>query len=174
MKFWERAILFSLMAVLLAASATPAIAKDKVTLRIWNLSQTAIDLKLNGPETVNVRIVQPYTKVDLEPGRYGYRYVACGHLFTGTLQVVDGKTFKLGKCGERLTATLKITNLTGKTFYLLLNGPKLYLLTIIPGDYKYTVQAGRYEFKAFVCGVPRTGEKGMKSKNNEDWIWSCK
>jgi hypothetical protein len=174
MRIWKRVILISLLAVMLVAAVTPAIAKDKVTLFVRNLTQSTVELKLNGPETVKLRIAQPYAKVELEPGTYSYRYVACGRLITGTIKVANGTTLKLVKCEKGFNATLKITNLTGKTFYLLLNGPKAYLLTILPGDYKYTVQAGRYEYKATVCGTVRTGEKGLKSKNNDDWIWSCK
>jgi hypothetical protein len=95
-------------------------------------------------------------------------------VFTGTIKIVIGKTFKMVKCEKGLNATVVIVNLTGKPFELVLNGPKKYILTIQPGDFKYTVQAGRYEYKAFVCGSIHTGEHGLKSKNSPDWVWSCK
>ena len=174
MRSWKRLVLMALLGLLLAVVASPANASDKVILTIRNLTQSNVNLVLNGPTKLKLTVVQFITKVELEPGSYAYRYEACGRLFSGTVHVVAGKTFKLVKCEKGLNATLKITNLTGRTFTLLLNGPKVYLLSIIPGDYKYTVQAGRYEYKTFVCGETRTGEKGLKSKNNADWIWSCK
>lgn len=174
MNIWKRSALLVMVGLLLAVAVTPAMADDKVTLTIRNLTQAKVELKLNGPDLVKLTIVQLTTKVELEPGTYSYRYEACGRLFTGTIKVGFGSQFKLVKCEKGLNATLVILNLTGRSFELLLHGPKTYRLTIIPGDHKYTVQAGRYEYKTFVCGAVKTGEKGLKSKNNEDWVWSCK
>lgn len=174
MKIWYRLILLAVVTMLLAATVTPALADNEVTLTIRNLTQSSVELTLNGPTKLKITIVQDITKVRLKPGTYSYRYEACnGRRYSGTLQVVIGKTFKLVKCEKGLNATLVINNLTGKTFSLLLNGPKVYNLSIIPGDHKYTVQAGRYEYRAFVCGAVQTGERGLKSKNNQDWIWRC-
>lgn len=175
MKTWKRAVLVGLAMLLLAAMVTPARADDEATLTILNLTQSTVVLKLDGPTDQTVTIDKPITKVRLEHGKYEYSYRACGINRSGTFTLgYGGKTIKLVKCEKGLYATLVIKNLTGKAFQLLLNGPKRYNLTIQPGDYKYTVQAGRYEYKALVCGTTQTGERGLKSKNNLDWVWSCK
>jgi hypothetical protein len=175
MKTWKRVLFTGLAALLLTTMVTPAQAEDKGTLTIINLTQSTVVLKLDGPSDQTVTIDKPFTKVSLEFGKYDYSYRACGIRRTGTFTLgFGGKTIKLVKCEKGLYATLIISNLTGKTFDLLLNGPKVYMLSVIPGDYKYTVQAGRYSYRALVCGETRTGEKGLKSKNNADWVWSCK
>ncbi len=175
MKTWKRAIFAGLVVLLLAAIVAPAQASSEVTLTITNLTQSKVILELHGPTDLTLTVEKPTTKVRVEPGKYEYSYRACGVLREGTFTVTaGGKTFKLVKCEKGLYATLVINNLTGRQFYLLLNGPKVYMLSIIPGDHKYTVQSGRYSYKAFVCAETRTGERGMKSKSNTDWIWSCK
>ncbi len=175
MKTWKRAVFLGLAVLLLATMVTPAHADDEATLTILNLTQSTVVLKLSGPTDLTVTIDKPNTKVRLEFGKYEYSYRACGIRRTGSFTLgFGGRTLKLVKCEKGLNATLVINNLTGRPFYMLLNGPKVYMLYIIPGDYKYTVQAGRYVYKTFVCGETRTGEKGLKSKNNADWIWSCR
>jgi hypothetical protein len=175
MKIWKRVLLAGFAVLLLAAMVTPAQADDEATLTILNLTQSTVVLKLSGPTDQTVTIDMPITKARLEYGKYEYSYRACGISRTGTFTLgFGGKTIKLVKCEKGLFATLIINNLTGKTFSLLLNGPKVYMISIIPGDHKYTVQAGRYSYKAFVCGETRTGEHAFKSKNNADWVWSCK
>ena len=175
MKTWKRAVFASLAVLLLATLVTPARADDKATLTILNLTQSTVVLKLDGPTDQTVTIDKPITKVRLEFGKYEYSYRACGIRRAGSFTLgFGGKTIKLIKCEKGLYATLIIENLTGRTFNLLLNGPKVYMLSVIPGDYKYTVQAGRYSYKAVVCGETLTGERGLKSKNNADWVWNCK
>ncbi len=175
MKIWSRIILFALVTVLLMATVSPALAYSEVTLTILNLGQSKTTLILRGPMDLDIAIQRQITKVRVEPGNYDYRYLGCGRTVSGTIQVGShGATLKVLKCEKDLFGTVVITNLTGRTFELLLHGPKTYFLTIITGDHKYTVHAGRYEYRAFVCGAFRTGEKGLKAKNNADWVWSCK
>jgi hypothetical protein len=175
MKTWRHTLFASLAVLLLAILVTPAQADDEGTLTILNLTQSTVVLKLDGPTDQTVTVDKPFTKVRLEFGKYEYSYRACGIRRAGSFTLgFGGKTIKLVKCEKGLYATLIIDNLTGKTFSLLLNGPKVYMLSIIPGDHKYTVQAGRYSYRAIVCGETRTGERGLKSKTNDDWVWSCK
>jgi hypothetical protein len=175
MKIWRYLTLAGLVLLMVAAVVTPAMADDEVTLTVRNLTQENVELRLSGPDKVTITLKQVITKIELEPGNYTYRYKACGgRLYTGTIHVGFGSQFKLIKCEKGLYATLVISNLTGRSFELLLHGPKTYRITIIPGEYKYTVQAGRYEYKTIVCGESKKGEKGFKSKTNADWVWSCK
>ncbi|MCL5429351.1 MAG: hypothetical protein M1347_06095 [Chloroflexi bacterium] len=174
MKTWKRIAIFALALWLLAPAAAPALAASEVTLTIRNLTQSNTTLILRGPTDLEITIERQVTKVRVEPGNYSYRYQGCGRMNTGTFSVgSNGATFKLKKCEKGLYATLVINNLTGNTFGLTLNGPKHYFLSIIPGDHKYTVFAGRYVYSAFVCGERLAGEKGLKSKQNPDWVWRC-
>ncbi len=174
MKIWNRVALFALLMLMMAVTAGPALASDEVTLTIRNLGQSKTTLILRGPTDLEIAVERQITKVRVEPGSYDYRYAGCGRIFSGTIDIgSNGATLKLMKCEKDLYGALVISNLTGRPFELLIHGPKTYYLTIATGDHKYTVRAGRYEYRAFVCGAAQTGEKGLKAKNNQDWIWKC-
>lgn len=177
MNLWKRSLTLLLAVVLLAVVVMPALAaEDSGTLTIQNKTGSNVNLILRGPTDVNVEIVRLTTKVRLEYGVYEYRYTACGLRRSGTFTIgFGGRTLILRKCEKNPNGSLIVDNRTGQTFVLiLLNSSKRYVLTIKPGDNRITILAGRYQYSAYVCGKLQNGEKPIKSKNNPDWIWSCK
>lgn len=161
--------------LLLATSIVPAFAASEVGLDIRNLTQSTVQLTLNGPTDLKVTITRVYTTVRVEPGTYTYRYEACGLRNTGTFHVGNsGGNLLLKKCEKARNGVVVIQNLTGKSFLLRLNGPARYALTLQPGDNKVTLVAGRYEYIATVCGQTFRGERAVKSSaRSADWIWRC-
>jgi hypothetical protein len=161
--------------LLLATSVVPAFAASEVGLDIRNLTQSTVQLILNGPTDLKLTITRTYTTVRVEPGTYTYRYEACGLRNTGTFRVGNsGGSLLLKKCEKDRNGVIVIQNLTGSSFLLRLNGPARYALTIKPGDNKLTLAAGRYEYIASVCKETRTGERAVKSGSKSvDWVWRC-
>lgn len=176
MKAGKQVTILLLAAILLATNALPVFAAaSEVALTIRNKTQATVNLILRGPDDFDLTITRVTTIVKVDPGTYEYRYRACGLMRTGTIVVTNaGGTLTLRKCEKDLNGIIVITNLTGKTFTLVLNGPRLYALTIKPGENKLTLVAGRYQFSAKTCGETVSGVRGIKSGNkNTDWVFEC-
>lgn len=177
MSIWKRLLVLALALAFLTVAAAPAwAAEDSATLTINNKTGSDVNLILRGPTDLDVHVVRLTTKVRLEYGTYEYRYTACGLRRSGTFTIgYGGRTLLLKKCEKDPNGSFVLDNRTGRTFILiLLNSSKRYVLTIKPGDNKLTVLAGRYQYSAYVCGVVQKGEQRIKSKNNPDWLWTCK
>lgn len=175
MKLSKQILIGAITLILLVVTVIPAFAAvAEYALTVHNKTGGNVTLILRGPTDVDVEITRLTTVVKLEQGTYTYRYRACGLRNTGTFTIGSGgRNLTLKKCEKAPNGTLVIDNRTGTTFYLRMYGPQRYNLIIKPGDNVVTIAAGRYTYSAPVCGETRVGDKGIKSKNNPDWVWTC-
>lgn len=179
MKLWKKSLVVALAAIMLAATTATAFAApdDSVQFEFSNKTGTSVQLTLKGPTdtVINVAAGARLTKTELLPGEYTYRYSACGRIFRGTFNVVDGanSAFVLRKCSNALMSSIVLNNQTGNAFILTLNGQnRTYGFWISPGRNVLSVLAGGYSFNSNACGSP-SGQLKASQRAKSVWVWDC-
>lgn len=181
MKLGKKSIIVLLATVaLLLAAAVPALAAprvDTVDIKVENRTGSSVQLTMNGPgQTERVFVNnQQSLKLAVVPGAYFYKYMACGHLNTGTFTATAGKpTLILKKCGGLATSNIVVDNHTGAPFILTLTGKGGSFGFWIPiGGMNIAVPAGGYHFTSNSCGTGSGKVKASAVNQPLIWKWTC-
>lgn len=177
MKLWKKSLVFGVAALLLIASAVPAIAAprvDTVFLQVNNKTGTAVQVTFKGPTDTNLNVAGAQAKVELIPGEYTYQYAACGRTIRGTFMVNDAPNpLVLRKCANALTNTFTIYNRTGNPFILRLTGKQTYAFWIGNGKTEITLLIGGYQFTSNACGDNDKGQFKASSNRLTPWVFDC-
>jgi hypothetical protein len=177
MKHWKKSLVFGVAALLLVASAVPALAApraDTVDLQVQNRTGASVQLTLKGPTDTTVSVPGLQTKVQLVPGEYTYVYAACGHTIRGTFIVNSAPSpLVLRKCANALTSTFTISNRTGNPFILRLTGKQTYSFWIGNGKTEITLLVGGYQFSSNACGANEKGKFKASTYRTTPWVFDC-
>jgi len=120
-----------------------------------NASNAPVYIRFQGPVTRDFLLPVGKTVVQMPPGRYEYKYTACGIQFAGKISLPSGKVMRILPCK---TTKLNIKNFTlveapGSALTLRLTGPVNYYFVLTKPVEKLTVQQGTYEVLLRGCGT---------------------
>lgn len=168
----SKLIFVILVLALVLPSWTPAQAQGSASLTLWNRTGETIYLNIKGPQEYHGWLEQGKFKFEYVLGKYTYSYWACNDWHNGKFNLTKkGAEITLTECaattkadGEQTPAAsgttqtsgqsqIKITNKTGASFYLMMQGPQTYYFTIPSGTTTIYVTPGKYDYKYWACGT---------------------
>jgi hypothetical protein len=157
----------------------PLTPPDTYRVVVDNKTSETVSLLVIRPERFTIVLQPGKTELDLKPGSYGYRYVACQKLHYGGFHAdKDGRVVTLKGCPVSRTSIpgvvqVKIKNDTGVPILMKLVGAKTYNFTLPDGNSWIKVERGRYAYIITGCG----GEtiKGYKQLGPDmEWGFKCR
>ena len=143
-----------------------------------NKTGETVSLLVYKPERFTISLQPGKTELDLKPGLYGYRYVACQKLHRGGFVAdKDGRAVTLKGCPKSRTSIsgvvqVKIKNDTGVPLFMKLVGAETYNFTLPDGSSWIKVERGRYAYTITGCGGKTI--KGYKQFGPDmEWRFKC-
>lgn len=156
----------------------PVTPPDTYELVLDNKTGETVSLLIYLPVRMTLTLQPGKTEVDLAPGHYGYRYVACQTFNRGGFDLTkDGTVHTLKACPSRLKSItgivlVKIKNDTGASLWLNLVGPETYNLKLPAGNSSIKVERGRYAYT--ITGCARNTITGfIRLGPNMGWRFTC-
>jgi hypothetical protein len=181
MKFATRSVVIWIAIVALLVTAAPTLAAprvDTVNFAVDNRTGASVQLSLNGPGPAAKFFVASAStaEFELEPGEYFYKYEACGHMNSGTINVAEGRELLLKKCAGVSTSNIVLNNQTGTPFIVTITGAGGMFGYWVPvGGINISLPAGGYQFNSNACGDGFGTLKASASLNQPlIWTWDCK
>ena len=161
-----------------AAAASQA---TQTTVKVVFNNKTAevVQLTLSGPASYYFPLPPGKSNQMMLPGKYTYRYTACGEQKTGSFTVKDsGYTLTLAACPKKpptppATYKLVLNNKTGETIQITLTGPMTYTFTLQPGKTSQDVKPGKYRYTYKACQGEKKGTVEVKKNGTLLVLAAC-
>ncbi len=153
-------LLVSVLAILMLAMPTDALAAAKKSVVIHNDTEEDVKVTFEGPETYKwTAYPGKYEKTFVE-GEYEYSYTSCGEKHTGDFEINNnGQTFYIESCpAEEVSTKFVVSSHFGENLTVDLVGPEEYSLKVELGVNKFTdIIAGDYVYSYDACGITFSG-----------------